>query len=645
MLYTRIQFAWAIVLSLVVVTALLWPRHVVAQTPFHIVLLLDASASMVAVIDDVRNAAISALDAAPTNAFFAVVQFNKRDNLLSLQDFTDDLPLVKNAISRVGDLQVGTCLYDAVYSAVDLLDRQVKNPQERRAILLFTDGVDQAQPNNLQLCSVHSYAEMVAHAAPSNERTVTPIYPVGLYNAERNNINENELRELAKVTGAKATFGSATELVALFQQVMQLLSKANLQPIFPSVEVSKPICDEKNQLCEAALNIGGSEAISRFEVTLLDANNQRVPDLKTGVLVRVYNNNPAQPIVSLPVLLYADYSAGEYTIEVKVFGLDGYEISKPADAGGNQKEPLVTPLKFKYAPAPPAPLTVGIIIAMADWENDKVIITLNIAGDTGDLIDYDGRLYSNNLNKPFGPTTAKAITGDETARVVQIDLPAEIRAATEAKKYSLYICLNYDDVNGERKRACSNQATDGNAETSYNFEPGVAPQCAWSECISNALQENPLILVMIVIIPVFAFWLVQRKQPTLETIPGPYTPERQPVVVEPKRLLSTAQRRLQIKIVRTPQAQAQMKAVLTRFPCTIGRGKGCDFIISGDSKISREHAKITMQNGGFWLSDLASDNQTFLDDRPLAPYTPTQLNGSTVVRLGEQTLLELEPQD
>jgi len=77
----------------------------------------------------VREAARSAIDNAPPTAYFSVIQFNETSTII--EDFTNDHNRVKNAIDIVESVpNNGTCLYDAVYDAIDLLDDQIQNPQE-----------------------------------------------------------------------------------------------------------------------------------------------------------------------------------------------------------------------------------------------------------------------------------------------------------------------------------------------------------------------------------------------------------------------------------------------------------------------------------------------------------------------------------
>ena len=46
---------------------------------------------------------------------------------------------------------------------------------------------------------------------------------------------------------------------------------------------------------------------------------------------------------------------------------------------------------------------------------------------------------------------------------------------------------------------------------------------------------------------------------------------------------------------------------------TIGRDVACEVSLSGDSSVSRRHAKLTRENGDVWIEDLGSTNGTYLN--------------------------------
>ena len=199
------------------------------QSDIYVVLLLDTSGSMQNVIGKVREAALSALKSLPDNARVSVIAFDDRPTLIT--DFTGDLGEVQNRVQRVRVEEGGpTCLYDAVWDAIDRLDLAVKRPQDRRAIILFTDGRDQKSADSDDPCSIHTYSDAVEKA---QRQPATAIHTIGLCGADCNDINRKELLEMAGDTLGFAAVGGQTELSSMFQAIMdglraQLVAHANV---------------------------------------------------------------------------------------------------------------------------------------------------------------------------------------------------------------------------------------------------------------------------------------------------------------------------------------------------------------------------------------------------------------------------------
>lgn len=106
------------------------------ETPFTVVLMIDVSPSTQYKIDEIQNAAISFVNQLRRDDQVMVVSFDERVNILSRA--TNDRNQLRRAImqARFGD---GTSLYDAVDQVVN---RELRYISGRKAIVLFTDGVD-----------------------------------------------------------------------------------------------------------------------------------------------------------------------------------------------------------------------------------------------------------------------------------------------------------------------------------------------------------------------------------------------------------------------------------------------------------------------------------------------------------------------
>jgi VWFA-related protein len=105
------------------------------NAPFHLVLLLDTSASTEEKIGQIQRAAISFIELLSPADKVKVISFD--NEVRDLNDFTSDKAILRGVIqgTRSG---TGTRLYDAMQLSLDAL----RPINQRKAIVLFTDGCD-----------------------------------------------------------------------------------------------------------------------------------------------------------------------------------------------------------------------------------------------------------------------------------------------------------------------------------------------------------------------------------------------------------------------------------------------------------------------------------------------------------------------
>ncbi|MDT5060813.1 MAG: Ca-activated chloride channel [Acidobacteriota bacterium] len=104
-------------------------------TPFHVVLMLDTSASTQEKFGQIQQAAIAFTEQLQKEDRVKVISFD--DRVRDLCDFTSDRAVLQWAIRDTRQGQ-GTKLYDAMRAGLNALQR-IKG---RKAIVIFTDGVD-----------------------------------------------------------------------------------------------------------------------------------------------------------------------------------------------------------------------------------------------------------------------------------------------------------------------------------------------------------------------------------------------------------------------------------------------------------------------------------------------------------------------
>lgn len=106
------------------------------EQPFTVILMIDVSPSTAFRIDEIHEAAIAFVDQLRRDDKVIVISFDERIRVLS--SATNNHSVLQNAIRKAqfGD---GTSLYDAVDNVIN---RELSRIEGRKAVVLFTDGVD-----------------------------------------------------------------------------------------------------------------------------------------------------------------------------------------------------------------------------------------------------------------------------------------------------------------------------------------------------------------------------------------------------------------------------------------------------------------------------------------------------------------------
>lgn len=105
------------------------------SAPFHVVLMLDTSASTQDKLSLIQQAAFTFVQQLQSADRVKIISFD--DQVRDLNDFTSDRSILKASINKTKSGQ-GTKFYDAMAMALS----SVRSIQGRKAIVIFTDGVD-----------------------------------------------------------------------------------------------------------------------------------------------------------------------------------------------------------------------------------------------------------------------------------------------------------------------------------------------------------------------------------------------------------------------------------------------------------------------------------------------------------------------
>ena len=106
------------------------------EQPFTVILLIDVSPSTQYRIEEIQDAAITFVDQLRPNDRVMVIAFDQ--NVQVLSPLTSNRNVLRNAI-REANFGDGTSLYEAVDYTIN---QELRRIQGRKAIVLFTDGVD-----------------------------------------------------------------------------------------------------------------------------------------------------------------------------------------------------------------------------------------------------------------------------------------------------------------------------------------------------------------------------------------------------------------------------------------------------------------------------------------------------------------------
>jgi len=140
-----------------------------AESPFTVALLLDTSDSTKARLSEIQHAALAFLDQLRENDRVLVVCFDNQIRVAS--EITSDRQKLRDAIAqaRTGG---GTGLYNTVDEVVN---QRLKKISGRKAVVLFTDGVDTSSTGATYESTLYTAQEIDALVFPIQYNTYTDL--------------------------------------------------------------------------------------------------------------------------------------------------------------------------------------------------------------------------------------------------------------------------------------------------------------------------------------------------------------------------------------------------------------------------------------------------------------------------------------
>ena len=223
-----------------------------SDKPFTVALLIDTSPSTAYKIEEIRSAATAFVNQLEPRDSVVVIEFNHSVNVLT-EGPTSDREKIYKAIGKAkfGD---GTSLYNAVDEA---LRKQLGRISGRKAVVLFTDGVDTTSKKNTYDSTVNYAEESDALVFPiyfntyfdNNRRVINSPFPDIWGNgggqvmargtsAEEYALGKRYLDDLADVTGGRLFRPEATPggLTRAFEGIAEELRRQYNIGYVPSSE-------------------------------------------------------------------------------------------------------------------------------------------------------------------------------------------------------------------------------------------------------------------------------------------------------------------------------------------------------------------------------------------------------------------------
>ena len=193
-------------------------------------ILLDTTGSMAAALPVVKNSVIRMIDVLAPEDEVGVYTFSL--GLKRLQDFTTDKAAAKQAVLR-GRASGQTALFDAISE----LAREIEPRTGKKAIVVFSDGDDNASMLNAR------------SAVQRAKKAGIPVYAIAEGDALKSRELLAEIKEIAETTGAKFHEAHRTsEINGIFQDISGDLGHTYLLAYKPP-----PSADQKWRTIELAV--------------------------------------------------------------------------------------------------------------------------------------------------------------------------------------------------------------------------------------------------------------------------------------------------------------------------------------------------------------------------------------------------------
>lgn len=379
------------------------------------------------------------------------------------------------------------------------------------------------------------------------------------------------------------------------------------------------------------LSIDCHQSVALLSVTVESESGVRIPTLcekssaENGCDLLYPESN--QQVILSAAKFQAETS---YTILIRAVDETNTLIQRLENRSGSDSDPtILAQAEFKHQPPLPSPIEILSIrieeqqekdkCGWIDEETRKLIVTPDISLEDNRIDSYRVHIEDQSTGQLVA---GGEMSGEFTGSHIILPMPTAMREAAMPKEYLLTLTL-HSETGG----------TSELKEKEFIITPPPTP-ALWERVIC-ALTNQQLFLVgiAVVISSAAAVLFFGNRADTKQTEEFPRPP------IDPTQYApATPQIRVRLLSTQVEAAEDFVRDV----PCVIGRHQGCEVALAA-KQVSSRHLHITLEDHRFFMTDLDSKNGTFVGERQLVPNVPMQLIGITKVRLGQDTVLELEP--
>lgn len=314
----------------------------------------------------------------------------------------------------------------------------------------------------------------------------------------------------------------------------------------------------------------------------------------------------------------------KYLLKVQGVDLNGNLIQKPGDSHGQDlaEQYILASKEFTHLPPEGPQFGFKIDSVNVDYTAGAMVLMLSGVG-SAPVLKYDGFIVDD-TGQRVGDIPEELFRG----LAVSFPLPRAMKEAVAEHEYKVILNLYTRD----------NQQAQQVYEGLKLLPP---PKPSLGQRISAALAQNPLIaLAIVAVLAVVTTAVILTGKKGRHDLP----PIQRPPVDHTSSGPRFVQRsRLRVRVVQAPGSERGSEKTITSFPCVIGRDKSCTIRIE-DSRLSRQHLEVDLRSGQFFVTD-TSTNGSFINGERLRQGATTRISGAVSIRLGDQTVIELDTGD